>query len=53
MTINFDDLSSDVPKIKYGTSKRLIEVAETNPDELYPYFDYIKELINHKNNISL
>lgn len=49
--INFNDLSSKDPKIKYGCAKNLLSMAKDNPTKLYPHIDFFVELMESENNI--
>jgi hypothetical protein len=49
--MNFKDLSSNKPKIKYGCAKRLTTLAKNEPDKLYPHFDYFVKMLDHENQI--
>ncbi|MEW5816264.1 MAG: hypothetical protein AB1798_12815 [Spirochaetota bacterium] len=48
---NFNDLYSDDPKIKYGSAKGFINLAEESPAEIYPYLDNFIGLLKHENKI--
>jgi hypothetical protein len=50
MTI-FGDLTSGIPKTKYGAAKGLLTTAQKSPGELYSHFDYFKALLDDKNKI--
>ncbi len=45
------NLSSDKPKVKYPTAKRLIAIAEKNPHALYPHMTFFVKLLKSENNI--
>jgi len=49
--LNFKDLSSDNPKIKYGCAKKLVAQAQNHPDKLYPHLDYFVKMLDHENQI--
>ncbi len=49
--IRLERLSSSDPKIKFGTAKKLIELAKTHPESLYPAFDSIVPILDDQNNI--
>ncbi len=49
--INFDDLLSKDPKIKYGCAKNLLTVAKENPAEIYPHLDFFVKLLDSENKI--
>jgi hypothetical protein len=49
--VNFKDLSSEDPKVKYACSKNLLSTAKDNPNKLYPHIDFFVELIENENNI--
>lgn len=49
--INFKDLSSKDPKIKYGCAKNLLSMAKDNPTKLYPHIDFFVELMESENNV--
>lgn len=46
-----DALESDTARVKLGASKSLRELSESSPAVVYPYFEYIFELLGHENNI--
>lgn len=46
-----NDLSSNDPKVKYSSAKKLTAFAKDNPSRLYPYFDSFIKLMDSKNNI--
>ncbi|HEY4612264.1 MAG TPA: hypothetical protein VII11_04720 [Bacteroidota bacterium] len=47
----FKKLSSDNPRIKYGFAKKLVAVAQSDPELLYPHFEYFVAMLKHENNI--
>lgn len=49
--INFGDLLSEDPKVKYGCTKNLLAIAKNSPDELYPHIDYLVKLLDNDNQI--
>ncbi len=49
--VNFDDLLSKDPKIKYGCAKNLLAVAKENPAEIYPNLDFFVKLLDSENKI--
>ena len=49
--INFGDLLSEDPKVKYGCTKNLLAIAKDSPDELYPHIDYFVKLLDNENQI--
>lgn len=46
-----ENLSSDTPKTKYAAAKRLVELSETSPQLVYPYYGQIKEFLDGDNQI--
>lgn len=50
-SVNFKDLTSENPKIKYGCVKKLLALSKNNPSELYPHLDFFVELLDNENNI--
>lgn len=44
-------LDSDDPDVKYGEQKKILHLSETNPEALYPDFDYFVQLLGNPNNI--
>lgn len=44
-------LDSDNPDVKYGEQKKILHLSETNPEALYPDFDYFVKLLGSPNNI--
>lgn len=50
-SINFEDLSSTDPKVKYGCSRNLIAISESNPAELYPHLKVFADLLKNENKI--
>src|SRR4030042_3435120 len=49
--INFTDLLSEDPKIKYSCTKNVLVVAKENPAELYSELDFFVELLDSENKI--
>ncbi len=49
--VNFADLASTDPKVKYGCAKNLLAIAKDNPAQLYPYIDYFVKLLDNGNKI--
>jgi hypothetical protein len=49
--INFTDLLSEDPKIKYGCAKNLLTLAKEKPAELYSELDFFVELLDSENKI--
>ncbi len=49
--LNFTDLFSEDPKIKYGCAKTLLAVAKEKPAEIYPNLDFFVRLLDNKNKI--
>jgi hypothetical protein len=49
--IDFTDLSSKDPKVRYGCAKNLLAVAKENPAELYPNLNLFVELLDSENKI--
>jgi len=49
--IDFIDLSSNDPKVKYGCTKNLLALAKENPAELYSELDFFVELLDSENKI--
>ncbi len=49
--IDFELLKSKDPKIKYGFSKKLLQLARLEPQILYPYFDQFVDLLKNENKI--
>jgi hypothetical protein len=49
--INFDDLASENPKIKYSCTKNLLTVVRDDPAELYPHLDFFVKLLDSENKI--
>lgn len=49
--MNFKDLSSDDPKIKYACAKRLTVLAAKDPNKLYPRLEFFMEMLDHENQI--
>jgi hypothetical protein len=49
--MDFQDLQSDNPKVKYGCTKKLLEIGQRNPDQLYSHIEYFIELLDNKNQI--
>lgn len=45
------NLSSDKPDVKYPSAKKLIEIAEKNPELLIPHLKFFVDLLNCENNI--
>lgn len=50
---NLQDLENKDPDIKYGMQRKILKLAETNPEILYKDFDYFVELLNATNNIMI
>ena len=46
-------LESKDPQIKYGMQKRILELSASQPETLYPDFDYFVRLLDSPNNILL
>lgn len=44
-------LDSSDPDVKYGEQKRILRLSQTDPQALYPDFDYFAQLIDSPNNI--
>jgi hypothetical protein len=51
MTLDFDQLSSKDPKIKYGFTKELLNIAANNPELLYDHFEHFQKMLSSDNNI--
>lgn len=49
--INLEILQSEYPKVKYAYAKELALLAKSGPEILYPYYDEIITLFQHKSNI--
>lgn len=49
--LNFEDLSSTDPKVKYGCSRNLIAISESNPVALYPHLKVFVDLLKNENKI--
>jgi hypothetical protein len=49
--LNFEDLFSKDPKIKYGTAKEYKNIALQKPSIIYPLIDKFIDLMNNENNI--
>lgn len=49
--IDFADLMSADPKVKYGCARSLLAVAKENPAELYPRLDFFVGLLDGENRI--
>ncbi len=49
--INFSDLLSENPRIKYNCAKNLLALAQNNPAKLYPRFDFFVKLLDSDNKI--
>jgi hypothetical protein len=49
--IDFADLLSKDPKVKYGCARSLLAVAKENPAELYPRLDFFVSLLDGENKI--
>ncbi|TAK57623.1 MAG: hypothetical protein EPO24_09690 [Bacteroidetes bacterium] len=50
-TLDLANLSSDNPRIKYGTAKELIALSAKQPNLLYPNLDFFDKLLKSENNI--
>jgi len=44
-------LSSEKPTVKYPAAKKLVEIAEKNPELLYPHLEFFVKLSKGENNI--
>jgi hypothetical protein len=51
MKINYADLLSDDPKVKYPCSKKITALARRNPAALYPELEFFVKLLDHDNRI--
>jgi hypothetical protein len=51
MKLNFDNLSSKDPKIRYGCTKELLNIGKDKPAILYNYFDRFEKMLKSENNI--
>jgi hypothetical protein len=49
--MNLKDLGSENPRIKYRCAKKLVALAASDPDKLYPRFDFFMEMLDHENQI--
>ena len=49
--LDFTDLLSKDPKIKYPFAKKLLAFARENPAEIYPNLDFFIELLDNENKI--
>ncbi|MBI4303965.1 MAG: hypothetical protein HY665_06480 [Chloroflexi bacterium] len=49
--IDFVDLSSSNPKLKYGCARNLLAIAKDSPAELYPHIDDLAKLLGGGNRI--
>ncbi len=49
--IDYNDLSSKDPVIKYGCAKRLLAAAKEDPAQLYPRLDFFVSLLDGENRI--
>jgi hypothetical protein len=49
--LNFTDLLSVDPKIKYPCAKNILNIAKRNPEEIYPNLDFFIELLDNENKI--
>lgn len=47
----FRGLSSEKPRIKYGSSKALLIIARNASERLYPHFDFFVKLLENESNI--
>jgi hypothetical protein len=47
----FQELSSKIPRVKFGCSKALLVLSENHPDLLYPKIDKFFELLGSENRI--
>ncbi len=50
-SLNFDELSSKDPRIKYGHAKKFIALANKDPAALYPSIDHFIDLMQSENRI--
>ena len=51
MTLDFDQLTSKDPRIKYGFTKELLNIAANNPELLYDHFEHFQKMLRSENNI--
>jgi hypothetical protein len=51
MTLDFDQLYSKDPRVKYGFTKELLNIAANNPELLYNHFEHFQKMLNSDNNI--
>ncbi len=49
--LNFKDLLSKDPKVKYGCAKDLLVIAKEKPAEIYPNLDFFIKLLDSENKI--
>ncbi len=49
--INFTELLSEDPRIRYGCAKNLLAVAAEKPSEIYPDLDFFVKFLNGKNKV--
>jgi len=51
MTLDFDQLTSKDPGVKYGFTKGLLNIAGNNPELLYDHFEHFRRMLRSDNNI--
>jgi hypothetical protein len=51
MTLDFDQLYSKDPRVKYGFTKELLNIAANNPEFLYDHFEHFRKMLRSDNNI--
>lgn len=49
--VNFQNLSSSNPKVKFGFAKKLLAISQKNPQALYPYLNFFVSQLNNENQI--
>jgi hypothetical protein len=50
-SLDFNKLDSKDPKVKYGFTKELLKIGESDPGLLYDYFEFWTDLITSDKNI--
>jgi hypothetical protein len=51
MNLDFDQLYSKDPRVKYGFTKVLLNIAANNPESLYGHFEHFLKMLRSDNNI--
>jgi hypothetical protein len=49
--LNLQNFDSLIPRVRYSESKKAIQLSIQSPEQIYPYFDFFKDLLENSNTI--